>query len=86
VTPLHDAAVVLWFACSVLLLPLVALEAVLALSAGVPAYRLERWATVFPLGMYSVAGGLAGVQAAGDIAFWVALAAWAAVAAGVMRS
>jgi hypothetical protein len=86
VTPLQDAAIVLWVACSVLLLPLIAVEAVLALSCGVPAYRLERWATVFPLGMYSVAGSLAGVQAAGDVAFWVALAAWAAVAAGLIRS
>jgi uncharacterized membrane protein YhaH (DUF805 family) len=83
---LHDAAVVLWVACSVLLPVLVALEAVLAASAGVPSYRLERWAMVFPLGMYSVAGSLAGVHAAGEAAFWVALAAWAAVAAGLLRS
>jgi Voltage-dependent anion channel len=83
---LHGAAVVLWVMCSLLVPVLVALEAVLAASAGIPTYRLERWATVFPLGMYSVAGSLAGVHAAGVAAFWVALAAWVAVAAGLLRS
>lgn len=83
---LHGAAVVLWVACSGLGLGLIALEGVLALRDGAPAYRLERWATVFPLGMYSLAGSLAGFEAVGAVAFWVALTAWATVAAGLLRS
>jgi len=83
---LHGAAVVLWVACCGLALGLIALEVVLALRPGTKAYRLERWATVFPLGMYSLAGSLAGVETVGAVAFWVALTAWATVAAGLLRS
>ncbi|MFL5857912.1 MAG: hypothetical protein ACJ77L_14390 [Solirubrobacteraceae bacterium] len=83
---LHGAAVALWVACCGLALGLIALEVVLALRPGAQAYRLERWATVFPLGMYSLAGSLAGVEAVGAVAFWVALTAWATVAAGLLRS
>jgi hypothetical protein len=83
---LHGAAVVLWVACCGLALGLIALEVVLALRPGAQAYRLERWATVFPLGMYSLAGSLAGVEAVGAVAFWVAFTAWATVAAGLLRS
>jgi len=36
--------------------------------------------------MYSLAGSLAGVEAVVAVAFWVALTAWATVAAGLLRS
>lgn len=54
-----------------------------------PSYNAARWATVFPLGMYSVmstaTGRVAGVDALiqfGHVAAWVALAAWVATAVG----
>lgn len=57
------------------------------------AYDARRWATVFPLGMYSVmssaTGSTANVHALVDLGnawAWVALAAWAATAMGLVRS
>jgi tellurite resistance protein TehA-like permease len=57
-----------------------------------PSYDERRWATVFPLGMYSVAGfSLAAVQDAGaarafaEVWVWVAFAVWCLVAAGAAR-
>jgi tellurite resistance protein TehA-like permease len=54
-----------------------------------PGYDVARWATVFPLGMYSVmsttTGRLAGVDGLvqfGHVAAWVALGAWIATALG----
>jgi tellurite resistance protein TehA-like permease len=54
-----------------------------------PSYDVRRWATVFPLGMYSVmsttTGGVAGMNGLtqfGHAAAWVALAAWFATALG----
>ncbi len=56
-------------------------------------YDVRRWATVFPLGMYSVmtvtTGHAAGVHAflsLGDVLAWVSLAAWATVSVGWVRS
>jgi tellurite resistance protein TehA-like permease len=55
-------------------------------------YDERRWATVFPLGMYSVAGfSLAAVQDAGaarafaEVWVWVAFAVWCLVAVGAAR-
>ena len=55
-------------------------------------YDVRRWATVFPLGMYSAmsftAAGALGAGGIGDFAracVWVALAAWLMVAAGAAR-
>ena len=52
-------------------------------------YDVRRWATVFPVGMYSAmsftAAGVLGAAGIGDFAracAWVALAAWLIVAAG----
>ncbi len=57
-----------------------------------PRYDVRRWATVFPLGMYSVmsfaVGGLAGatwISDFGRASAWVALAALAAAAFGSVR-
>jgi tellurite resistance protein TehA-like permease len=57
------------------------------------AYDARRWATVFPLGMYSVmssaTGSTANVHALVDLGnawAWVALAAWAVTAMGLVRS
>jgi tellurite resistance protein TehA-like permease len=57
------------------------------------AYDVRRWATVFPLGMYSVmssaTGGMAGIRPLVDLGnawAWVALVAWTATAAGLTRS
>jgi tellurite resistance protein TehA-like permease len=54
-----------------------------------PSYDVRRWATVFPLGMYSVmsttTGGVAGINGLtqfGHVAAWFALAAWLATALG----
>ena len=57
------------------------------------AYTPQLWTMVFPLGMYSVATaefgratGLPFLAVPARIAFWVALAAWAAVFAGMLAS
>jgi tellurite resistance protein TehA-like permease len=54
-----------------------------------PSYDVARWATVFPLGMYSVmstsTGRVAGVDGLiqfGHVAAWIAFAAWIATAVG----
>lgn len=58
-----------------------------------PRYDVRRWATVFPLGMYSIMGitvgavtGLTWMRDFGRIWAWVALAAWIATAIGAARA
>ena len=58
-----------------------------------PSYDVRRWATVFPLGMYSVmsfsVGAIAGVAWIVDFArawAWLALAAWVATTIGAARA
>ena len=55
-------------------------------------YDLQRWSTVFPLGMYASASFVVGTAApAGGITrfarvwVWVALAVWAVVLVGMIR-
>ena len=86
--PQPDAALGLWAAATAWL-PILAL---LELRRGARRYELRRWATVFPLGMYAVATYEAGaverltpLADVADVAFWVAVAAWALAAAGLAR-
>jgi tellurite resistance protein TehA-like permease len=58
-----------------------------------PGYRLESWAMVFPLGMYTTASwrlahdaGVSSLAAVPDAFVWVALAAWILTFAGMVRS
>jgi len=86
--PLRTASIVLW------LLPLLWLALLLAGELAHPRlrYHLARWSTVFPLGMYTACsfqvGTLTRAPAASTFAeiwVWVALCAWAAVSAGILR-
>jgi len=86
--PQPDAALALWAAATAW----VPILAVLELRRGVRGYELRRWATVFPLGMYAVAAYEAGaverltpLGEVADVAFWIAVAAWALAAAGLVR-
>jgi tellurite resistance protein TehA-like permease len=90
---LTGLAVAAWVPASGLYLVLAAASAWRA--ARLPAtrrYQLGWWAMVFPLGMYAVATddlgqttGSGVLLALATVAFWVALAAWLAVAAAVAR-
>jgi tellurite resistance protein TehA-like permease len=89
---LRWASMALWLLCCPIALALGAVEGWLAVRGDLVVFRRERWATVFPLGMYAVAAELAGagvgwsgVRSLGGFAFWVAIAAWVAVAAGALR-
>jgi tellurite resistance protein TehA-like permease len=82
------AAFALWIAATLWLPFLLAFE----LHRGVRRYELRRWATVFPLGMYAVATYEAGrvdrvgaLSEVAEVAFWVAVAAWALAALGLAR-
>ena len=55
-------------------------------------YQLERWSTVFPLGMYAVCSLVTGTVAGspaltdvGHVAIWIAFATWLVVLAGMLR-
>ncbi len=83
--PLRIASLVLWGMTMAWLPALIAAE----IRWPRPSYDVARWATVFPLGMYSVmstaTGSVAGVDGLvqfGHVAAWVAFAAWAATAVG----
>jgi uncharacterized membrane protein len=89
---IHDvlrvASLVLWVSTVLWLPGLVAGE----VRRPRPRYDVRRWATVFPLGMYSVmsvaTGRVAGVGplvSFGHVWAWVALAAWGATAAGALH-
>jgi hypothetical protein len=86
---LQDGGIAIWCAAMLWLVALVAAE-VRHPRLG---YDVRRWATVFPLGMYGAAsivvGRAAGMQAIaefGRVWVWIALAAWAAVAAASVRA
>jgi tellurite resistance protein TehA-like permease len=86
--PLRTATIVLWVLAVLWLAPLLVGEAVRPR----PRYRLARWSTVFPLGMYAACsfdvGRLAPAAAVSTFArawTWIALAAWTAVSAGLLR-
>lgn len=86
---LAHAALALWVAATAVLPLVVAAE----LRSGLRRYELQRWATVFPLGMYAVAsyevGAVDGSGLLGDIGFavfWIALAAWALTALAMARA
>jgi hypothetical protein len=85
---LRDAGLVLWVAAMLWLVPLVLTE----LLRPRVHYSLERWAMVFPLGMYAVCSftvaSVSGAPAIADFArvwTWVALAGWVAVCAAAVR-
>jgi tellurite resistance protein TehA-like permease len=85
--------VAVWVPASALYLALAVLSAWRA--AAFPAtlrYGLGWWAMTFPLGMYAaashdlgVATGSGALLAVAAVAFWIALAGWLAVAAGLLR-
>jgi hypothetical protein len=86
--PLRVTSVVLWAVTVAWLPALVAAEA----RWPRPGYDVRRWATVFPLGMYSVMSTATGTVAGADgllqfghVAAWVALAAWTATFLGWAR-
>lgn len=86
--PLELVALAVW-ALALAWLPILV---VAELAARRPSYHLQRWATVFPLGMYAacsfVVGGVAGVRGIVDFAdvwTWVAFAAWLASFAAMTR-
>jgi tellurite resistance protein TehA-like permease len=86
--PLQTASVVLWGLALLWLAPLVTGELVRPRLH----YRLARWATVFPLGMYAASSFQVGMltHASGpttfaEITVWVALCAWAATSAGILH-
>lgn len=89
-----SVSVVLWSFASWLIPVLVAVGAWRHTVRGVPLrYESGLWSMVFPLGMYAVAGmhlgaadSLPFVTGVGRAWFWVALAAWAAVAAAMVRA
>lgn len=87
---LRRSGEVLWIACIPLVVAIAAAEGWRARrTGGRIEYRLERWGTVFPLGMYAAAGHRTGVGAIGhvaDVFLWIALAAWAATIVGFARS
>jgi tellurite resistance protein TehA-like permease len=58
-----------------------------------PRYDARRWATVFPMGMTAVAAlsvsatvDVPWLRTPGEVLLWISVAAWAAVAAGAVRS
>jgi tellurite resistance protein TehA-like permease len=84
---LRIVALILWAAALVWLVLLVLAE----LRWPRPRYRSQRWATVFPLGMYAVCSfaldAAGGPPFSGDFArvwIWFALAGWAATAVGML--
>ena len=57
-----------------------------------PRYALERWGTVFPMGMTAVAAlsvsaalGVSWLKGLGEVLLWISVAAWVVVAAGAVR-
>jgi tellurite resistance protein TehA-like permease len=83
--PLRVGSLVLWSITLAWLPALIAAE----VRWPRPSYDVARWATVFPLGMYSVmststgrVAGVAGLIQFGHVAAWIALAAWIATAVG----
>jgi hypothetical protein len=85
---LQDVTLALWASAVAWLPVLIAAELLRPLLR----YDPMRWATVFPLGMYGVCTSTAatavGIPVLSDLArawTWVALAAWAAVALGLLR-
>jgi tellurite resistance protein TehA-like permease len=85
---LKGLALGIWIAAAVWIIALVAGE----LHRRRLSYGVQRWATVFPLGMYSVSAfsvaAVAGVPALTGFArvwVWVALAGWAAALTGMLR-
>jgi tellurite resistance protein TehA-like permease len=86
--PLRVASLVLWGVTMAWLPALVVAE----VRWPRPSYDVARWATVFPLGMYSVmstaigrVAGFDGLIQVGHVVAWVALAAWVATALGWAR-
>ncbi|MFB8036115.1 hypothetical protein ACFC5Z_24850 [Streptomyces sp. NPDC056004] len=85
---LTTSTLVLWCLAMVWLLPLVTSEIVRPRLG----YDTRRWATVFPLGMYAVAGvttgqvtGITGITGFGHAWTWVAFTGWLLMLAGLVR-
>lgn len=86
-TVLSDLALAVWVVAAVWIVPLLAGE----LARPRLRYRSHRWATVFPLGMYSASafsvGNVAGVRGLESFArvwIWLAVAVWAVVAGAML--
>jgi tellurite resistance protein TehA-like permease len=86
---LPDVDLATWAAAAALVMPLLAAE----LRTRSWSYHASRWSFVFPLGMYGVAGetlgraeALASVRGVGTVFVFAALAAWAVVVVGLVRS
>lgn len=86
--PLRIASLVLWALTIAWLPALIGAE----VRWGRPSYDVRRWATVFPLGMYSVMSSATGSVASvhplvefGNDWGWIALGAWIATTVGLAR-
>ncbi len=91
-SPAGALVIVSWLVASALMPLIIAGELWRATRLGPPRFAPERWTMVFPLGMYSVAGMVAGqrfhiawIAHVGHWFFPVALAAWVLVAVGELR-
>jgi tellurite resistance protein TehA-like permease len=85
---LDDLALAVWAASALWIVPLLVGE----IARPRLSYRRQRWATVFPLGMYAASAfsvaAVAEVSGLDDFArvwIWLALGVWAAVGAGLLR-
>jgi tellurite resistance protein TehA-like permease len=85
---LDDLALAVWVASALWIVPLLVGE----LARPRLGYRSQRWSTVFPLGMYSASAfgvatvaGASGLDVFARVWIWLALAAWAATSAGMLR-
>lgn len=92
--PVLRGATLLFWGTGTWWLPLlVVLSVWRMLREGLPRYELSQWSAVFPLGMYSAATGkvgtafgLAFLQPASTVFFWIALGVWIVCAAGWLSS
>ncbi|MGE0257115.1 MAG: tellurite resistance/C4-dicarboxylate transporter family protein [Alphaproteobacteria bacterium] len=88
------AATVLFWTIASWWIPLLAMLTLWRYCRGVrPVYRIDNWAMVFPIGMYTAASwhvardaGLPFLAPVSDVFIWLALAAWALTFAGMIRS
>lgn len=85
---LRNVALAVWVVSALWVVPLLATE----ITEPRLHYAVQRWATVFPLGMYcasafsvSALADLGGLNSFARVWIWLAVVAWAAVAGGMIR-